>query len=707
MIHRFEDCELDEERFELRRGGRPQKVEPQVFEILRYMVRRHGQFVGKQELHDAIWRGRVVSDSTVAGAIKAARRAIGDDGTAQRLLRTVHGRGFSFVGPVVPAVAPPADGSGSRGDAETAAGGGGAIAPHRRRAVVLSADVHVAELLNGDVRCADAEAQLMSYRARLRRSIESAGGSILGTAVGGIAAEFESAARAVGCIVGLQHQGHQRAAAARGGDAPRVRVGMCELDAEDPASAIAVAARLQCLAAPGDICVTGSIAEAVRAQQGLDGHPAAGELGRWLDEFCPTIIGSTPLPAAVERPDIPQLACGPPREPREPSIVILPLLALGSDERASDLAEGLRVDVQNALVKISSLLLIAVGSANAFRGATPEFAARSFGVRYVLHGAVQLVGFRARVSLELIDTSSSQALWTEQYALRTDDPFEIQDRITRSVVAALDVKLHSGAQARIWHQALTDPEIIGQFYRGVRLFMRMECDAMAEARRLFESVAQLRTSSAIGPTWTALCHWMDSIRRWREDPTASRRLARQWAEQAIRWPDADGQAHTVLAHVQLLDGEFDAALTAGRQSVDIRPGCANAHGFFGNVLHYCGEQREAIRRSQRGIRLQPVYPPFFASVLATALMADGRPEAALVVGKEALRLNPRDVAARLALVAAARALGADRLAAVFADEVRRLDPGFSVSGYRAAQPYRDPGTIGTLAAAWLAAGLPA
>ena len=101
MIYSFEDCELDPERFELRVAGTPQKIEPQVFEVLSYLVRRSGQFVAKEALHDAIWQGRVVSDSTIAGAIKAARRAVGDDGTAQRLIRTVHGRGFSFAGTVV------------------------------------------------------------------------------------------------------------------------------------------------------------------------------------------------------------------------------------------------------------------------------------------------------------------------------------------------------------------------------------------------------------------------------------------------------------------------------------------------------------------------------------------------------------------------------------------------------------------------------
>ena len=254
---------------------------------------------------------------------------------------------------------------------------------------------------------------------------------------------------------------------------------------------------------------------------------------------------------------------------------------------------------------------------------------------------------------------------------------------------------------------MTDPKIVRVFYRGVRLFFRMDRAAMTEAIRAFESVAEMRPTSSVGATWVALCHWIEHLRGWRDPPSESRRLAKQWADVAARLPDADGQAHTVLAHVHLLDREFDAALVAGRQALEIRPGCANANGFFGHVLHYCGEQGEAIARIKRGIRLQPVYPPFFACMLAAAYLASGQPETSLVVAKEALRLNARDVAARLILVAAARTVGADRLSDILASEVLRLEPAFSISAYRAGQPYRDATEVDGMASAWLAAGLSA
>lgn len=103
--------------FELRRDGQPQPIEPQVFDLLVYLARRPDRLISKDELIEQVWSGRNVSDAALSSRIKSARRAIGDDGEQQRFIRTVHGRGFRFVGDITtdvePAaldVAPPQDG---------------------------------------------------------------------------------------------------------------------------------------------------------------------------------------------------------------------------------------------------------------------------------------------------------------------------------------------------------------------------------------------------------------------------------------------------------------------------------------------------------------------------------------------------------------------------------------------------------------------
>ena len=97
----FGDCQLDTDRYEVRRDDVVQPVEPQVFDVLALLLRERGRVVSKEELLDTVWGSRFVGESALTSRVKAARRAIGDDGREQRLIRTVHGRGYQFVGEVV------------------------------------------------------------------------------------------------------------------------------------------------------------------------------------------------------------------------------------------------------------------------------------------------------------------------------------------------------------------------------------------------------------------------------------------------------------------------------------------------------------------------------------------------------------------------------------------------------------------------------
>jgi DNA-binding winged helix-turn-helix (wHTH) protein/pimeloyl-ACP methyl ester carboxylesterase len=96
----FEDCVLDVARRELRRRARPVAIEPQVFDLLEFLIRQRDRVVSREDLIERVWGGRIVSESSLATRVNAARRAIGDDGTAQRLIKTISRKGFRFVGEV-------------------------------------------------------------------------------------------------------------------------------------------------------------------------------------------------------------------------------------------------------------------------------------------------------------------------------------------------------------------------------------------------------------------------------------------------------------------------------------------------------------------------------------------------------------------------------------------------------------------------------
>ena len=98
MKYRFAEFEIDLGQQELRQFGEPVHIEPQVFDLIVHLVRNNDRVVSKDELFETIWNGRIVSEATLSSRINAARRALGDNGNDQALIRTLHKRGFRFVG---------------------------------------------------------------------------------------------------------------------------------------------------------------------------------------------------------------------------------------------------------------------------------------------------------------------------------------------------------------------------------------------------------------------------------------------------------------------------------------------------------------------------------------------------------------------------------------------------------------------------------
>jgi tetratricopeptide (TPR) repeat protein len=282
----------------------------------------------------------------------------------------------------------------------------------------------------------------------------------------------------------------------------------------------------------------------------------------------------------------------------------------------------------------------------------------------------------------------------------------LQDEITASVLSAINVKLVLGEQAKVWHKTLKDLKALEAFYKGVHAFYQMDRESMQRARQYFERVAEIRPAVPVGATWVAMSHWFDIQRGWSDEPEKSKALARQWAEVAASMQDADGQAHSALSYLYLIERRFDEALAAGRQAVANRPSCAYANCFYGNVLHYCGEQDGAIHHLKLAMRVQPLHPPFYLHMLALVYRAKGELDPAVATAKQGLELTPDDLANRIVLTSAYVGMRRKDLADATAAEIRRIDPQFSVTRFADAQPYRDSVLLDNFVSDLRSAGLP-
>lgn len=570
----------------------------------------------------------------------------------------------------------------------------------RRLAAILAADVvGYSRLMNKDE--AGTLAALKACEAEvIEPTIAKHNGRIFKRMGDGYLAEFTSAVDLVECAISWQRQALERE-----GQPLSFRIGANVGEVLDEGGDlygddVNIAARMEALAQPACIALSESAYRQICDRLDIE-----------LQDLGEQEIKNIPRPVRVwewrgNRALPNRLRSAKPKEPEKPSVIVLPVRNLTGDEAQDFLAEGLRIDIQNALTQVSGVFLIAHATASAVEGAVPSDISKSTGARYVLQSSLRSAGNRARITVELIDGIEDRVVLSERYDRTLDDSFELQDEITERVLTAINVTLVAGEQARVWHRTLKPLKVLELFYKGVHAFLTMERAEIVRARQLFMKVAEMCPDASVGPTWVALTYWLEIQRGWSESPDESRALARKFAEAADAMEYSDGQAQTVLSHVYLMDGDLDAALAAGHRAVSNRPACANANGFYANVLHYSGAYEDAIRHMELAMRFQPLHPPFFRNVLAASYLAKGLNDRAVEIAQPVLEIAPNDVVARLILTSAHIRAGRVDLARRVGAEIGEIEPAFSVKRFLATQYYRDERFLEELSSSLREAGLP-
>jgi len=558
-------------------------------------------------------------------------------------------------------------------------------------------------------------ASLDAARAVFRTRIESNQGRVIDMAGDSVLAVFDLASDAVSAALAIQQALDAAAGASPAGASLRFRIGVHlgeiieKLDGTVYGDGVNIAARLQALADPGEIAVSDAVKGAVgrrvpatfadRGERAIKNIP---EAIRWHSAISMQPDSREAVPRARNAltrtaEDVATL----------PSIAILPFRTSTTEPEQAAFADGLRIDIQGALVRLAGLVLIGVGTTNTYRNkeVPPRQAAAEMGVRYLLEGFVQKSGERVRITASLIDGAAGQVIWSDRYDRVLDDALEVQDEITEKVVTALDVKMVSGEHARVWRKAIRNPRAREHFYRGMHEFMKGNKDANTAARGEYEQVARLAPAIAAGPTNVAFTHWWDVFRGWTASPAQSWGEAERWAARAMPMEDTDGQAHTVMAHLHLLRREHDLALKVAQQAVTLRPSCSNANPHLGNILYYCGKPAEAADRIRQAMRMMPVHAPWFNVLLAASCKELRQWGAAEAAAREALRKKPDDVDARLVLIEVLQTTGEEDAARELVREVATLQPEFSLARWAETQPYRDGATLDRITANLRAAGL--
>jgi len=583
----------------------------------------------------------------------------------------------------------------------------------RKLAAILAADVVGFSRLVGEDETRTL-AVLKSHRHEfIDREIAQRGGRIFKTTGDGALVEFPSVVAAVECAVAVQ-----RGMADRNRDVPdaqridfRIGINLDEVvvDGDDIfGDGVNVASRLEGIAEPGTICISSTVFGRIRNRVDLRfedlGEQRLKNIAEPVHVYCiaPAGIGVVPGPNVWTAEDLPL--------PSKPSIAILPFANLSADPDQDYLADGLRLDIQAALIHASGLFLIAAGSVNQYRSrdVTAERVGREMGVRYILQGAVRRSGQRIRVTLELTDIGARQIVWAERYDRMLDDIFAVHDEIAAEVLKALDVELASGEQWLL-HSTVSNLEALDPFYRGLsRLYAGTRTDN-AVAREMFEAVTRLQPDSPIGPAYLCFTYWADAFRGWTDSAeTKQRSLAQavRWAERAIEAKASNGLAHIVLASVHLMNRRYDEALATCYKAAELRPNCPTAQGYLANILHYCGRPGEAVTKVQEAIRITPVYPPWYMTLLAAAYRDSGEIGKSISAAEHGIELSRGELEARLVLCSDYSLAGQRQQAQRMAKEIIAVEPMLSLTRYAESQPYKHQATLRRLINSLREAGLP-
>jgi len=580
----------------------------------------------------------------------------------------------------------------------------------RRLAAIVIADVvGYSRLVQADEEGTRALFRLLQEET-INPKLEAEGGRLIKTMGDAYLLEFPSAVAAVRCAVDIQ-----RSLPESQGDLPGERriqfriginVGEVIVEGDDiHGDAVNITARLERLAEPGGVCISHSVHEQTKNRIGFEYQYLGEHEGKNLRETIRAyrVLGDERSPVTThELMD----ESGRAELPTRPSIVIPPFAISGDAADTTALADGLRIDILNALTKVSGLFVIAIASANTYRGKSPAEAAEAFAVRYSLDGNVRKAGNKVRVSITLTDNLSGEIVWANQYDRDLEDTFAVFDEIAARVLLALNVKLVMGEPAKIWHKTLKDFRSLALLYEGIDSFYGMTNDAMELARAKFERIAEWNPEVSAGPTWMAITHWIDFQRGWNAPRETSLKKAKTWAEKGIALTGCDGQAYTILMHLHLVEKDIEAALKLGRQAISVRPNCTAAHSHYANVLHYCGDHEAALHNIQLAMRFSPMQQPIYLEILAKIYRALGRYGQAIETAQQAISANPNSMLSYLVL-ASIGVIRNDRSDEPrLKEQILQLEPSFSLPTFAEGQPYGD----GEFLAKWVselrAAGLP-
>jgi adenylate cyclase len=326
----------------------------------------------------------------------------------------------------------------------------------------------------------------------------------------------------------------------------------------------------------------------------------------------------------------------------KPSIAVLPFVNLSGDPAQEYFSDGITEDIIAGLARLHWLFVIARNSSFTFKGKAADIKeiGKSLGVRYLLEGSVRRAGDRVRIACQLIDAATGLHLWTDRFDGTLSDVFDLQDRITASVIGAIEPRLRHAEIERARRKPTDNVDAYDLFLRALALHNTTTFEDSREALRLLDRAVELDPNYGAAYGLAAYCHMRQRQRGWAPSTTAEgTRLARLAAQKGQDDPEALWMAGVALA---ILTGETEDALALIERSLLLNPNSAGAWMASGMIRAYASDSAAAIPHFERSIQLNPLDPLVYITWygIAFAHFAAGRYDEASAWLDRSLRALP-------------------------------------------------------------------
>ena len=397
--------------------------------------------------------------------------------------------------------------------------------------------------------------------------------------------------------------------------------------------------------------------------------------------------------------------------PEKPSIAVLPFANMSGDPEQEYFADGMAEEILTALSRCTWLFVIARNSSFTYKGRSVDVrqVGRELGVRYVLEGSVRRAGNRLRFTGQLIDALTGAHIWADRFEGELSDVFELQDRITENVVAAIEPKLQLAEIERLKHKTTANLNAYDHLLRAQQLEYEFTQDSLEKALGHLNHAIRIDPAYAPPMALAAYCYGERRFQGWTKDIEAERAEGLEFMSRALELAPYDPSVlwMSALASWQL---GFDTkrAQELAYRSLESNPSSAIAMTIAGWIEAYSGNYANGKGMLTRAQRLNPRDPRawFTASGLAIVNLGEGKFEEGAQWARKALAQNPRYTVAMRLLAANLAHLGEVGARTEAVTEMLLIEPDLTLRKLRSRLMFMHEGLWDKLSYGLRVAGLP-